>query len=147
MTTSKEVKNVCRQCGNEYSRKEVARIYGAESGVWGGGFCSAACFTNSKMQSQTKEVLHTQGIWEVGKSKSSSGWKIYTIDGIICETTLANAELICKAVNERQGLIDSNIELVKVMEDANKELHCRENWYDAKLILEKAISNAKSIQP
>lgn len=44
---------------------------------------------------------------------------------------------------ENKKLLDSNRELLEALEKANEELHFQENWYDAKLIIETAINNAK----
>lgn len=38
--------DVCKCCGERYSKKEVKRVYG-ESGAYRSGCCSASCYTKS----------------------------------------------------------------------------------------------------
>lgn len=61
----------------------------------------------------SKEVLHTQGEWKVKMYASGTTLVMGPNNEIVCKTDIsislkraeANAELICKAVNERQGLL------------------------------------------
>ncbi len=86
---------------------------------------------------KTKEVLHTQGEWKVittggiiepflincGKIEiAAMKWGIKSSVPEVLEEVQANAELICKAVNERQRLIDSNRELLLALKEAEYSL-------------------------
>lgn len=84
---------------------------------------------------KTKEVLHTQGEWESFIQPSKDDGLVTTINvgskriatllfrGI--EETEANAEIICRSVNQRQYLSNLNVkicELNKQLIDSNREL-------------------------
>lgn len=54
-----QTKNVriCKGCGIEHDKKEVARIYGKESMPALLGFCSALCYTNSKFPKPSAQTF------------------------------------------------------------------------------------------
>ena len=120
--------------------------------------------------SDSKEVLHTQGEWYLeNELPTTAGKKFYvfqinagdgsdvgeynTTKGIA--EAIANAELIVKAVNNYQKLLDSNRELLEAAKNAIATLdrwqeHDNEAWderddatYDN---LQTAINNAKNIK-
>lgn len=72
---------------------------------------------------QTKEGLHAQGEWEAKPFISVTGKKYsivsaYRIIGRVDKKE--DAELITKAVNERQALLDSHRELLEALEYADR---------------------------
>ena len=42
--------NSCKNCGKKIDLMEIKRIYGLESSVFYGGFCSARCFTKAQLK-------------------------------------------------------------------------------------------------
>lgn len=121
------------------------------------------------MEKTTKEVLHTQGEWKLGAASLPDGkinicgpLKLHESGYVIAQVFMngdyskgqANAEIICKAVNERQKLLDSNREL-------KMELGKWQNWFknpemgprdlltaaDIYETAKTAINNAKNNQP
>jgi len=46
----------CNYCGKEYDKKEIRRIYGKDSMVDLGGFCSAGCYTAFILKLEKKEL-------------------------------------------------------------------------------------------
>lgn len=110
------------------------------------------------MKKTTKEVLHTQGEWIV--EEYCDGWKIFgtSINFPIAivrnkfrkhEVNQANAELICKAVNNYQKLLDSNRELVKALYKCTASMQYH-NVHETKMATAyneavTAINNAKAI--
>lgn len=48
--------NNCKHCTKPFNSKEVARIYGEESPVVIGGFCSAKCYTDKTTQPQERSL-------------------------------------------------------------------------------------------
>jgi hypothetical protein len=97
----------------------------------------------SKKIIREEDVLHTQGEWRIEKSdgkfpmynivvgeigEAASICILHTAMNSLKDQQQANAELICRAVNERQRLIDENKRLVaayseqiKVREQAEQE--------------------------
>jgi len=50
---------ICKQCKEPHDIKTVARVYGEESAVYAGGFCSAGCYTKYA----TKKTLYIPINW------------------------------------------------------------------------------------
>lgn len=72
----------------------------------------------SEPTTDSKEGLHTQGEWEVWESNNLFYIREHFSGEIIADLPdKANAELIVKAVNERQALLDENTELKKQVKD------------------------------
>lgn len=114
----------------------------------------------------SKEVLHTQGEWGLDEQPgTASKYRFYsTTDGSNIgwfdpdeeqkEAGDANAELIVKAVNNYQKLLDSNRELLAAAKDAIATLdrwqeHDNEAWDERDDAtynnLQTAINNAKNL--
>lgn len=159
---------ICKQCGKTYNRKEVARVYGKESAVLAGGFCTHQCYTKYQTAPSIpvkEELLDiTKGEWEAKDIQNN----IYVIteDADICmmlgktsllknERLLSNAKAICTAVNNTygKGFDPSKMEgiylalkaLVKVMDEYHGQMPVafRAERMTAKI----AIENAKTIKP
>lgn len=94
------------------------------------------------IHSEKPEVLHTQGEWKLGNggnqyaTERNDGFESALVVGVpngcsVClgfiwgktkEESKANAELICKAVNEREKLLDELDSASKTCESINREL-------------------------
>lgn len=104
-----------------------------------------------------KEVLHTQGEWKFKVLPESTHITVYSeMHGAICsipansnhfEEHKANAELICKAVNNYQTLLDSNKELLEALTELhNMVQHMKspektDRFYNAIVQAQAAIKN------
>ena len=110
----------------------------------------------------SKEVLHTQGEWIMSNDNTRKRYSILNEDHtkrvaylayeypVTSNEAKANAELIVRAVNERQKLLDSNRELLEAVKAWMKYLddgYIKASYQnrDAILKAETAINNAKNI--
>lgn len=120
---------ICKGCGIEYNRSNVAREYGRESSVYLGGYHSAFCYTES-IQKKSIPPLDKNGLIEICGSvvpihEVERVWKLY------CTT---DSPLNLKAENDQlrrdkakqSKLIASLLAKFNEAKKAHRVFDCRE---------------------